>query len=215
MGYYDLDLVSQSRLNVVHSLMYNLPIMKAKRETLEFGKQLHEYVLESEVYALKLATNEPYYRQFENKIRGMGESVKANDLVNFFLSQSNVLLEQDKFFTHERTGIKCKLKADILLRRSVADLKTTATKTKAEFEATILKYGYHRQGAFYIDGTGSKEFNIIAVSKTHPYPTFNYTLKSDDPRIIQGREEIEILMDEYVRLLAEGVDFMDLMKIAA
>lgn len=212
IDYYSIDRVSNSRLGLVKSIIDGMPLMKAKESTLEFGKQLHESVLEPEKYFFNLASDKSFYKKYKDKVSAMTAGARGNLLVSFFLNNPLTKKEEDVFFTHERSGLECKLKADIISERTIGDLKTTSCTTKAEFEATILKYGYHRQGAFYLDATGAKEFILIGISKKYPHHTFTTSLKDTDERIISGRAEYEYLLDEYIRLKNEGIDFIELMK---
>jgi hypothetical protein len=71
------------------------------------------------------------------------------------------------------------------------DLKTTQDASVA-FEDSILKYGYHRQAAWYLDaanaaGLGLKEFVLIAVEKDAPFGVQTFAL--DDSLIAKGRAE--------------------------
>jgi hypothetical protein len=224
--YYQLDMLSNSRLGVVKCLRDGLPIFKAKKETLEFGKQFHESVLEPHKYNdfLSLALENQHngagtwvewYIKNRHKVAAMSKSALNNALLKFLIDSPLAKFEQDHFFNESKYDLECKAKIDLWVGKTIADLKTTAAKTREEFEASILQYGYNRQGAFYLDGTGAEKFIIIGVCKTYPHPTFTCTMAIDDPRIVSGRKEYEDLIDVYLEMKQEGkIDFQELMQAA-
>lgn len=78
---------------------------------------------------------------------------------------------------------------------AVIDLKTTDCARRQDFEKKIGEYGYHRQGAYYIDGlnragygTPINHFVLIAVEKQPPYGVAAFTLKGE--ALEAGREEL-------------------------
>jgi hypothetical protein len=214
IDYYDLNMVSNSRLGLVKSMVDGAPLMKCKRSTLEFGKQLHEAVLEPEKYAYKLSINAPFYQEYKDKVKGMAASARGNLLLKFLLDNPRTKKEEDTFFIHERTGLQCKLKADIHLVKTIGDLKSTSCNSNEEFKASIVKYGYHRQGAFYMDATEANKFIVIGVSKKYPYHTFTHTFNYDELLIKEGRAEYEFLLDKLIEYEKQGVNFYELMKAA-
>lgn len=197
MGYYDLDLLSNSKLSAVKAHRDSLPRFNVKKETLDFGSQLHEAVLEPEVYAKKLAIDIDYFGN-KFKVQNMKQALMKNALLADMLRDKNVLVEHEHFFEENQYGVPCKLKADIVLRPIGADLKTTATKTLKDFEDSIMMYGYNRQAAFYMDALGLTSFIFFGIGKSYPHPTFTVHLPIDDPRIIEGRQEYEELITYYL-----------------
>jgi hypothetical protein len=201
-NYYSLDLVSQSRLSIVKCLVEGKSTSFAKAETLEFGRLLHEYILEPGNYDC----NNPYHE----RLRAMGSAAKKNILLSFILSHTQLKVEEEHFFVHTRTQQQCKMKLDARLFNAGYDLKTTACESRDDFENTVTEYGYHRQAAFYIDGAELDKFTFIGINKKHPYKTFTFCLEKNDARVLLGREEYEHLLDEHLRLKNEGVDFQNL-----
>jgi len=215
--YYALDMLSNSRLGVVKCLRSGLPVMKVKRETLEFGRQLHEAVFEPEVYNFKLSQplQFPQYQTHRHKVATMAKSARNNALLKYLLDNPLAKKEQDIFFKENKYNLDCKAKVDIWVGKTIGDLKTTDATTREEFEERILKYSYHRQGAFYLDATGAEKFIVFAVAKKFPHQTFTCTMTLDDPRIIEGRREYEELIDDYLTMLQTGeVNFQELMQAA-
>lgn len=212
--YYSIDKLSQSRLNVVKCVRDGSPFIKVKKETLDFGHQMHEAVLQAKKYAINLLKN-PEYKINRHKIAAMVKAAKDNAVLQMYLKDPESIIEDDHFFNESRYNLECKLRADIRLnyRKTVLDLKSTSATTKEEFEAIIKQYGYHRQGAFYLDGTDCETFIIIAISKKSPHKTFTYIFRWDDPLILEGQKENEDLIDYYLQN-KDKINFNELMKAA-
>jgi hypothetical protein len=88
------------------------------------------------------------------------------------------------------TGLTCKARVD-LLNSALNDLKSCAD--AVAFPRSIAKYGYHRQGAHYVDGytaiTGEiKPFRLIAVETIAPFGVRAAPLNED--AIETGRSEV-------------------------
>jgi hypothetical protein len=103
----------------------------------------------------------------------------------------------------EYNGLPIKARFDWLTKGdTIVDLKTTASAEPRDFHRDIDRFGYFRQGAFYLDlaaslGLPVKYFCILAIEKDAPYLLTCHTLSA--AAIDQGR-------DEYVRLLGRYVE---------
>jgi hypothetical protein len=102
------------------------------------------------------------------------------------------------------TGLACKARLDCstpeLVRGTIWDVKSTVDASEREFTRSIFKYGYHRQGAFYLDGSRrvgipAEHFTIVAVEKESPYAVAVYRL--DDGAIDAGRQQLRPLINRY------------------
>jgi hypothetical protein len=98
----------------------------------------------------------------------------------------------------EETGLACKGRFDALGGRLV-DLKSAADVDPQRFAASVYRYGYHGQLAFYADGLAANGIAldgdpvIICVESVEPHDVVVYTA---DPFVVdQGRQM-------YRRLLA-------------
>lgn len=211
-NYYDIDMLSASRLGVIKSIRDGLPIIKAKQETLEFGRQLHQAILEPRKYAMQLACN-PDYKANRHKIANMAKAAHGNAILDLYLKDKSAFLEMDFFFKEPMYDLECKLRADIRVRRTILDIKSTSCDSREAFEETIVPYGYHRQGAFYLSGMDCDRFIIIAISKKHPHKTFSYTMQREHLLIAQGTKENEELITYYLEI-KDTVDFKKLMNAA-
>jgi hypothetical protein len=88
-------------------------------------------------------------------------------------------------WTDRRTGLLLKSRRDRVAvyrgRRVLVDVKTTASVDPREFAATCYRYGYHRQQAFYTEGTHAQfgEFApmiFVAIRNKPPYSVRCYDL---------------------------------------
>lgn len=111
--------------------------------------------------------------------------------------------EQSFFWTDSRTGLKCKCRADYFRNdRIVLDVKTTDDASYDGFQRKIVNYRYHVQGAYYCDGIGAVErqlvnqFILIAVENKAPYNVAIYNLDKDALQL--GRTAYRINMDKIV-----------------
>lgn len=208
--YFGLELISASRLGIVKCLRDGLDLPSVSKEALDFGKQLHQAAFEPEKYEAGLR-DDPAYKKNYHKIQAMLKACMDNPMF-FELIKSPGFAEYVHFFDEPRYGLKCKIKMDKYLPavRTILDLKSTAAKTLQEFMDSIIKYGYDRQGAFYLDGTEATKFVIIGVSKTWPHKTFTVILFYNHEIIEKGRIGYEELIDYYMQMEVKP-DFKKLM----
>ena len=100
----------------------------------------------------------------------------------------------------EFDGMLCRCKPDMIVPDVIFDVKTTEDASPNEFMRSVLKFGYHRQAAFYreavLQDTGMFcRFIFVAVSKSEPWDCAVYEL--DDAAMRAGMNEISMLMEEY------------------
>lgn len=106
------------------------------------------------------------------------------------------------WYDHE-TGLPCKARID-WLNSGINDLKTTLD--GANFNKSIAKYGYHRQGAHYqagyatLHGGELKDFRLIAVESSQPYGVRAAPLNDD--ALETGRSEVR----QALRDIAEAYE---------
>lgn len=202
--YFKKPGVSNSFLGNLKNLLQGKPLFNVRKETLDFGSQLHECLLEPHKYTAKVHT--PEYQKNVHKIAEMKKSARKNALLCILLDSPDTQFEKEEFF--ECMGIACKMKADMIKHTIVGDLKTTDAVTREQFLEKAIEYGYMRQGAFYLDGTGCKRFMLFAISKRSPYPTFTYVLDHDDAQIEIGREEYKNLLQVYSTMTEEQLQLL-------
>jgi hypothetical protein len=116
-------------------------------------------------------------------------------------------------WTHERTGLLCKGRADRIFRGPkgpvLVDLKSCQNADPGAFSYASAKYGYGPQAAFYLDGltaaTGELHqfFQVIAVEKEAPY--FCRVFSLSDETLAESREKYEGWLTQYAECEASGV----------
>lgn len=97
----------------------------------------------------------------------------------------------------ESTGTTCKARLDgfspAIAGGVIVDVKTTRDASRRAFERSVYSYGYHRQGAFYLEGAkasgfAAEHFAIVAVEKEPPYGVAIYRL--DEGAMDVGNVEV-------------------------
>jgi hypothetical protein len=208
--YFGLDMLSNSRLGIIECLVNGRSFFKANPETLEFGRQLHQACLEIEKYEALLHT-EPYQKN-KHKVYEMAKALRKNTLFSMLVHNVKAKKEYLQKWNEERYGLECKAKIDLGVLKTIGDVKSTAATTYSEFLASITQYGYDRQAAFYLDGTGATKFIFFGIGKKYPHQTFTVIYNWNDPVIIEGRKKYEDLIDSYLELRQKGeIDFEQLM----
>ena len=104
----------------------------------------------------------------------------------------------------DRNGIQCKARTDYYVPgKVILDLKTSAYPVSPQaFPSTCVKYGYHLQAAFYVDGIFrlTKErlpFIFIAVESFPPHKVS--VMRASDRFLAKGEEEVNRTVDIYRR----------------
>jgi hypothetical protein len=107
------------------------------------------------------------------------------------------------------TGLPCKARIDMVRAgwNSIGDLKTTEDASKDGFTRSIDKYGYQRQGAFYLRGAKAvgidcEYFSIIPTEKSAQHAAAAYKLMGD--AIGAGDEQIGKLLRIYAKCKSTG-----------
>jgi len=179
--YYDIPKFSNSFLSNVRFLVDNPgtnppPLPEA---ALVFGSEVHYYVLE------------PHKFNGDARHKKCGDLIKSSPVINAMLQHGEI----EKELHFNCLGLKCKGKMDLILGNTICDLKTTSCNTYEQFMETVKKYGYNRQAAFYMDGSGANKFIFCAVTKGNDPKLFWHSYDKHDPEIEAGRKE-------YLELLA-------------
>lgn len=142
------------------------------------------------------------------KIHRMRDSAMAHPAVRELLEMPGER-ELSYVWDDPETGLRCKARSDIYGRpeRLITDLKTTADASEREFPRSIFNFGYHQQGAHYIDGAEEVEmpaehFIIVAIEDAAPYEVVPYRLRED--AIEKGREKLRELRRIYKQCMESG-----------
>lgn len=106
------------------------------------------------------------------------------------------------------TGVPCKARLDHLGTAgewsAIVDLKTSRNASRRSFERDVHSYGYHQQGAFYLDGADAlsprpRKFIFVVVESEPPHCVAVYELDSE--AIDLGRDDYK----KHLRMYAECV----------
>lgn len=102
------------------------------------------------------------------------------------------------------SGVRCRGRLDRYRSEfaggAIVDIKKTRDASPRAFARAIYEYGYHRQGAMYLDGARAnglpaKHFVLIAVESAPPFPVVCYRLT--DEAISLGRQQLGIAMHRF------------------
>ena len=98
------------------------------------------------------------------------------------------------------TGIRCKARYDYLLPPMLGDVKSTKSAEPFQFSRACNTYGYHRQGAFYLDGARAvgldvDMFAFAAVEVAPPHDVIVYA--ADKPMLLAGRAQYKRALFMY------------------
>lgn len=127
-----------------------------------------------------------------DELAALAEAVHENRAAAALIAQCYAF-EQPIRWIDEQTGLLCKAKPDGLGGLAVIDLKTTRDVRPKQFTDSVLKYGYHRQAAWYLNGInavlglGLLPFVFIAVTSSPPFKVCCYDL--DEAFIELGRQQ--------------------------
>lgn len=116
--------------------------------------------------------------------------------------------EQSVFWTDAETGVLCKCRPDWLHGGAIVDVKSTEDAGRDAFARSVVRYGYHVQAAWYLDGwraaTGETlgAFIFAAFEKDAPHAVAFYNADMD--MIEVGRQEYRRRLRIYADALASG-----------
>lgn len=140
----------------------------------------------------------------------MRDSVHRSRTAKAMISGSGEV-ELSYLWEDKESGLLCKARMDRhspdLPGGTIVDVKTTRSASRREFERTIFSFGYHRQGAFYLEGAKvrklpARHFVILAVEKTPPYAVAVYRLT--EGALSAGEEQIRPLLMRYAECKARN-----------
>ena len=236
--YHAIDACSSSRLKLLKrspahcKWSIDFP-NENKSPALVTGSAVHCAVLEPECFDSRYVVKPKFSgkgsvaarAEWESANEGKGDIIDADDrmlaqrltvelyghrIAGPVLRQKSQV-EISGIWTDSATGLLCKLRSDAVSEklRMVVDLKTTDDASPGAFSASIFKYGYHRQGAMYLDGWKAlgieyRHYCIIAVEKKAPYGVAVYRLNTEGRAIELGRKENRALIGRYAQCKAEN-----------
>jgi hypothetical protein len=220
--------INSSKLKIINDsyLKFNCKIEdedEEKTKALIFGTALHTCLFEENLFLEKYKILKKFGLtkiEKEEKQKFLDENknsilLKEEDYLKV-LEMKKVILKNSEVFNMLKNGspelahfwtdkdhdILCKFKSDYIRpdKGIIFDLKTTEDASEYNFSRSILKYGYHFSGAFYIDGAReiyNKDFifAIIAIEKKYPYELGLYVLGDDT--IDKGRKSYKEALKKY------------------
>jgi len=144
-------------------------------------------------------------------IKMMVRNTYANPIAGKLLAEV-MHYEYSLVWTDEESGLPCRARPDLICpgdrgRVLVVDFKTTRAVSLDDFQRDTVKFGYHRQAAWYCEavrlfGHDVEAFLFISVDKTPAHEVFVHRLSSDALQL--GHEENQLARLELARRLAEN-----------
>jgi len=156
-------------------------VMPEKKLLRDVGRE--EYDLnESRINAIKqnLAKNTIISLTDYNNLIAMKERLKSKDNAMSLIEDAPI--ENSFFWRDEHSGLLLKARPDILHDNMIVDLKTCSDASPRAFQAEMVKYGYHIQGAMIrdaverLEGRRINKFINICVETKYPYNTAIYII---------------------------------------
>ena len=150
------------------------------------------------VHGLALVTMDDHKRAIACR-----DAITRHGLANEMVNSSVGVHERLVQWTNKETGVLCKARIDRTRNQGkIVDLKTSKDASARAFIRSIMDYGYHRQGAFYMDGSLGKKFSFIVVESQPPHGVQVYDLSEEFLELgrasYQGAlKHIKICRDKY------------------
>ena len=153
--------------------------------------------------------------QLEN-VEGMVKAVREHEDAEALLDRMGAVYENSHYWIDKRTGVLCKVRPDIKIKRSdmrlVLDLKSCrggANRDAKTWARQIADYRYHVQAAFYLEGVSISEnlryvdFGWITVESEAPYGV--NVFMADENMIEEGRILYRKNLNYYVDCATQGI----------
>lgn len=207
----DLDLIAKSPLHFHYAK--NNP--QEPTPAMRFGSAFHAFLLERDTFNERYVTEpeginrrtnagkeeyEAFLTEAKGKeiiskddlllIEGMTASVFKHDKASKLLAHGEA--EQSFFFNTPIGEIKGKCRPDWITKGTniLCDVKTSIDASPQAFAKSIANFNYHKQAAYYLDGTkeftgNTTNFVFIVVEKTPPFAVACYVI--EDRAIELGR----------------------------
>lgn len=184
---------SHSGMEVLKKFLLGLPQFQGGEKFLLFGAALHEVFLQGIRYkAYKLLSKED-----RATVDAMVKKLNSNPIVVNLMRNST----REHRFSVKLNGVLtvCVLDAKQPELKRGFDLKTTDCNTQQQFEDTIRRYGYIRQGLTYVLAAKLKQFYFVGINKTAPYNIFIVDLndKKFATDLLYAKEELKFLLYLY------------------
>jgi len=167
------------------------------------GNKWKDAVAEAEASGKLLLTAGDY-----DQVKRVRDAVHDYGFINRIICGNDALVEHSAYWRDEATGLLCKCRPDLVRPNLgvMVDVKSCASANAREFAASVARYGYHFQDAWYRDGwesaggTACIGFVFIAIEKEPPFEVAVFELEAaatEEGRLI-GRKAL----DTYARCQA-------------
>ena len=192
--------VSNTDLSILKNQLLGQP-RQLNPVALAYGSHFHTAVLEP-----------PHYQRTDERgikwadLEQLARQVRRQRYCRDILYRGQA--EQSYTATHTATGVRVKLRPDLLVcsragrQLTLIDFKTTSSPDHAHFLTTIEKHDYDRQAALYLDVLGATRFLIIGVQKKAPHDVWRVELTAMPGLIEQGRKKYAALLRHHARQAA-------------
>ncbi len=148
-------------------------------------------------------------RSDADAIDAMVDAVWRHEVARDMLSMPGGV-EVSLRWTDRETGLPCKARLDKVCGDSpagIVDLKTAMDEAYYPFSSSAVRYGYHRQAAWYRRGWREcggdcGQFSLIAVEKSPPYDVAVYDMMGDDLDIID--RQLQELLRAWADCVSKG-----------
>lgn len=147
----------------------------------------------------QIVTHETFER-----VKGIQESIMRNPATAQFLEQDT---QREVSLFWEMNGVNCRARLDMLADGAVIDIKTTGDASPSGFARDIARYGYHQQGAYYLDasesvGRKAKKFVFLTVETVAPFLCTFHILGPTSIEV--GRVQNRRALETYKRCAANN-----------
>jgi hypothetical protein len=144
--------------------------------------------------------------QYELALK-LRDSAHAHGVARKYVTHPDRRVEVSMQWTHKRTGLRCKSRADLISCGALSDVKSTRDPCARKFSADAARLGYAMQLALYRDGvletTGELlPVKIIAAQSVAPYDVCVFDLPAETLAI--GSEQLERALDLVAECTASG-----------
>jgi hypothetical protein len=157
----------------------------------------------------------PLLTQEYEMVTAMAGALRADPTAGALFSMDRGRPEQSLIWEDTRTGVMRRARIDWLPdparpgRMLVGDYKTCRSAAPAAFSKSMYEYGYHQQGAWYLDGVialglagEDAVFLFVAQEKTPPYLVQVYEV--DALALRAARDLNAAALDVYAQCSAQG-----------
>jgi exodeoxyribonuclease VIII len=214
--YCQIDAINNSSLKVMKEkspkhYKYYVECGREETDAMRIGSALHTRILEPDAFDSRYIVipdvdrrtkaGKEVYQEAESDGRTIVKQseMEMMEAIVENLRQKNVAsllggvkLETCIVWTDEDTGLLCKARMDFWRQafNYIGDLKSTVDACPEHFSREVIRYLYHQQAAFYVDGMktltlSEPRFYLIPVEKSPPYDSAAYEL--DDDALRAGR----------------------------